>query len=168
MPERSVPQTRKGERGSVMLVALLVMVVLSLLGVAFMMLSNSETVVAGNALWSEGSFYAAEAGVQTGIDQISENLTTSTAVIEETTIGGSDGQGDVTYSFRSGSRTDTSAQPIEFIGTQTAAGYSVESGTGYNPGGYDFYVYQINVTGTGPRNTQREVEVQAEFGPVSK
>lgn len=168
MPNDNGSQTRDGEKGSVMLVALLVMVVLSLLGVAFMMLSNTETIVAGNALWSEGSFYAAEAGVQTALDQISEDVTASKAAIPETAIGGSDDLGDVTYSFRSGSRTDTEAMPIEFIGTQPAAGYSVESGTGYNPAGYDFYVYQINVTGTGPRNTEREVEVQAEFGPVSK
>lgn len=168
MRHRNPSQTRDGEKGSVLLVALMAMVVLSLLGVAFLMLSNTETTVTANALWSEGTFYAAEAGIQTGLDQLSANQATATAAIPETTIGGSDSMGDVDYTFRSGSRTDTSPQPIEFVGTQPAVGYSVENGTGYNPGGYDFYIYQINVTGTGPRNTQREIEVQAEYGPVSK
>lgn len=168
MTERKIVRNRDGEKGSVLMVALMVMVVLSLLGVAFLLLSNSETTVASNALWAEGSFYAAEAGVQTGINQLSANRATSTAAIPVTSIGGSSGQGDVSYSFRSGSRTDTSAQPLQFIGTRTATGYSVEAGTGYNPSGYDFYIYQMNVTGTGPRNTEREIEVQAEYGPVPK
>jgi Tfp pilus assembly protein PilX len=168
VPELNIERNRDSEKGSVLLVALMVMVVLSLLGVAFLLLSNSETTVAGNALWAEGSFYAAEAGVQAGINQLSANRTTATAAIAVTSIGGSSGTGDVSYSYRSGTRTDTSAQPLTFIGTRTATGYSVEGGTGYNPAGYDFYIYQMNVTGTGPRNTAREIEVQAEYGPVPK
>jgi hypothetical protein len=151
----------KREKGSVMLVALFVMVVLSLLGVTFLTLSNTETFVASNALWSEGAFYAAEAGVQTGIDQLGANVAQAVAAIPQTTIG-------TDYNFRSGRRTDTAPQPLQFIRSRTAAGYSVEVGTGYNPSGYSFYVYQMNVTGTGPRNAQRELEVQAEFGPVSQ
>lgn len=88
-------------------------------------------------------------------------MTTATAAIAQTTISDS-------YQYRSDRRTDSAAQPLQFVRTRTAAGYSVEAGTGYNPGGYAFYVYQINVTGTGPRNAQREIEVQAEFGPVAQ
>jgi hypothetical protein len=142
-----------------MLVALFAMVVLSLLGVVFMSLSNTESIVAGNVLWSEGAFYAAEAGIQTGVDQMSPNLATATQAIPQTTLG-------TDYQYRSGRRTDAGAQPLQFIRSRTAAGFSVETGTGYNPAGYSFYVYQINSTGTGPRNAQRELEVQAEFGPV--
>jgi hypothetical protein len=158
--ERNNPGARHGEKGSVMLVALFVMVILSLLGAVFLNLSNTESYVAYNALWQEGAFYAAEAGVQSGLDQLSPNVTTSTAAIASTAIGGS-------YNYRTGRRTDASAQPIQFIRSTVASGYSVETGTGYNPAGYSFYVYQINVTGTGPRNSQREVEVQAEYGPVA-
>ena len=161
MQERNESQYKKNEKGSVMLVALFVMVILSLLGVAFLTLSNTESFVAANALWSEGAFYAAEAGIQTGIDQLSPNLATSTAAIPATTIA-------TDYQYRSGRRTDTAPQPLQFIRSRTAAGYSVEAGTGYNPSGYSFYVYQMNVTGTGPRNAQREIEVQAEFGPVAQ
>jgi hypothetical protein len=149
------------EKGSVMLVALFVMVVLSLLGVAFLSLSNTEGFVAFNALWSEGAFYAAESGIQRGIDQISPNVTNAIQAIPETAVGQS-------YEYRSGRRNDDTPQPLEFIRSRTAAGYSVELGTGYNPAGYSFYIYQMNVTGTGPRNAEREIEVQAEFGPVAQ
>jgi hypothetical protein len=161
MHVRNESQARNGEKGSVMLVALFVMVVLSLLGVTFLTLSNTESFVAANALWSEGAFYAAEAGIQTGIDQLGANVAQATAAIPQTTIG-------TNYQYRSGRRTDTAPQPLQFIRSRTAAGYSVEVGTGYNPSGYSFYVYQMNVTGTGPRNAQREIEVQAEFGPVAQ
>jgi hypothetical protein len=144
-----------------MLVALFVMVVLSLLGVTFLTLSNTESFVAANALWSEGAFYAAEAGIHRGIDQLGANVTTAVQAIPETAMG-------TDYRYRSGRRTDTAPQPLQFIRSRTAAGYSVEVGTGYNPSGYSFYVYQMNVTGTGPRNAQRELEVQAEFGPVAQ
>jgi Tfp pilus assembly protein PilX len=159
--ETNNPEPRHGEKGSVMLVALFVMVILSMLGAVFLNLSNTESFVAYNALWSEGAFYAAEAGVQAGIDQLSPNMTTATAAIATTALGDS-------YNYRSGRRTDAAAQPLQFIRSTTASGYSVEAGTGYNPSGYSFYVYQINVTGTGPRNAVREVEVQAEFGPVAQ
>jgi Tfp pilus assembly protein PilX len=154
-------RSRQGEKGSVMLVALFVMVVLSMLGAAFLTLSNTESIVANNGVSAEGAFYAAEAGIQSGIDQLSPNLTTATAAIPQTTI-------NTSYSYRSGARSDTTAQPLQFIRSQSAEGYSLEMGTGYNPAGYSFYVYEINVTGTGPRNAQREVEVQAEFGPVAQ
>ncbi len=149
------------EKGSVMLIALFVMVILSLLGAVFLSLSNTETSVANNALWSEGAFYAAEAGVQSGIDQLSPNMTTSTQAIPQTTIGGS-------YTYRSGTMTDTTPQPLQFIRSRKASGYSAEIGTGYNPAGYSFYIYQMNVTGSGPRNARSEIEVQAEFGPVAQ
>lgn len=159
MQARNMPQFRKSEKGSVMLVALFAMVILSLLGVVFLTLSNTESIVASNTMWSEGAFYAAESAIQAGIDQLSPNLATATAAIPQTTIG-------TDYAYRSGRRTETGAQPLQFVRSRTAAGYSVEAGTGYNPAGYSFYVYQINATGTGPRNAQREIEVQAEFGPV--
>jgi hypothetical protein len=151
----------KSEKGSVILIALFVLLVLSLLGIVFLTLSNTESYVAFNSLWAEGAFYAAEAGVQTGVDQLSPNLTTATQAIPSTTIGGQ-------YNYQSGRKADSAPQPLQFIRSRTAAGYSVEAGTGYNPAGYSFYVYQMNVTGSGPRNARREVEAQAEFGPVAQ
>jgi Tfp pilus assembly protein PilX len=151
----------RNDKGSVLLMALFVLIILSLLGFVLLTFSGMESGIASNGLWAEGAFNAAEAGVQKGMDQLSAVPTTSIQTIPVTTIGGS-------YSYRSGRRTDTAAQPLQFISTKNEAGYSLEMGTGYNNAGYIFYIYQINATGSGPLNAQREVEVQAEYGPASK
>ncbi|MGD0266264.1 MAG: hypothetical protein ABSD47_15105 [Candidatus Methylomirabilota bacterium] len=163
MPGRRHARYRN-QRGSVLMIALLVMIVLSLLGVALLTLSGTEHNIAYNALWSEGAFAAADAGIQTGLNQLSANSTTSTAAIPVTAIG----TGTYTYQFRSGHRADPGPQPLVFKGSRIATGYSLAIGTGYNPSGYAFNSYQINATGSGPRNAQREIEVLAEYGPVAQ
>ena len=156
---RAGGQRWRDEGGMVLVLSLLAMVVLSLLGVALLTMSGSETFVSYRTVYREGAFYSAEGGIHIGIDQVSANTVTSTQAIPLTTIGGN-------YTYRSGSRSDPGPQPLEFVGTRPGPGYSIAVGTGYNPAGYVFYNYQINVTGTGPRNAQREVEVLAAFGPV--
>jgi Tfp pilus assembly protein PilX len=159
MKGRNVSQS--GEKGSVLLMSLFVLIILSLLGCVLLTSSNTESSVAVNGLWSEGAFNAAEAGIHIGIDQLSSNPTASIQAVPVSSIGDS-------YSFRSGRRTDSAPQPFQFIRTQSESGYSLESGTGYNTSGYAFYIYQLNATGRGPLNAQREVEVQAEYGPAPK
>jgi len=159
MKSRKTSRSR-ADKGSVLLMALFVLIILSLLGFVLITSSNTESSVAINGLWSEGAFNAAEGGLHTGIDQLSANPTTSIVAVPVTTIGD--------YSYRSGRRTDASAQPFQFVRTQSEAGYSLESGTGYNSAGYAFLIYQLNTTGSGPLNAQREIEAQVEFGPTSK
>lgn len=151
----------KREAGSVLVIALLLMVLLSLLGVTLLTVAATEHTVAFNGLWSEGALSAAEGGVNRGLNQLSANAQTSLQAIPNTTIG-------TTYAFRSGHKTDTTPQPLTFVASRTEAGYSIAVGTGYNPSGYAFHTYQINATGTGPRNAIREVEVRAEYGPVAQ
>ncbi|MEE9522618.1 MAG: pilus assembly PilX N-terminal domain-containing protein [candidate division NC10 bacterium] len=156
---RAGGQRWRDEGGMVLVLSLLAMVVLSLLGVALLTMSGSETFVSYRTVYREGAFYSAEGGIHIGLDQLSANTATSTQAIPLTTIGGN-------YTYRSGRRSDPGPQPLQFVGTRPATGYSIAIGTGYNPAGYIFYNYQMNVTGTGPRNAQREVEVLAAFGPV--
>ncbi len=159
---RAGGQRWRDEGGMVLMLSLMVMVVLSLLGAALLTMSGSETFVSYRTVHREGAFYAAEGGIHIGLDQVSGNTVTSTQAIPLTTIGGN-------YTYRSGSRDDPppqDPQPLQFVGTRPGTGYSIAVGTGYNPAGYVFYNYQMNVTGTGPRNAQREVEVLAAFGPV--
>ncbi len=156
------------QRGSVLIVALFVMIVLSLLGVVLLTLSGTEHNIAYNALWSEGALAAADAGVQTGVNQLTANPTASTLPIPTAGSSINIGTGTYTYQFRSGHRTDTSPQPLVFRGSRVEAGYSIAIGTGYNPSGYAFQTYQINTTGSGPRNAQRELEALAEYGPVAQ
>ncbi len=150
----------KSEAGSVLLLALFVMIIISLLGTALLTLSGVEHNIAHNGVWSEGAFFAAEAGVQAGINQLSPLQDTASQAIPVTSIATS-------YSYRSGHKTDSGAQPLTFKGARNESGYSLSSRMGYVPKGYCFYPYQIDATGTGPRNAQREVEVLAEYGPIS-
>ncbi len=156
---RAGGQRWRDEGGMVLVLSLLAMVVLSLLGVALLTMSGSETFVSYRTVYREGAFYSAEGGIHIGLDQVSANTVTSTQAIPLRTIGGN-------YTYRSGRRSDPGPQPLQFVGTRPGPGYSIAVGTGYNPAGYIFYNYQINATGTGPRNAQREVEVLAAFGPV--
>jgi len=149
------------ERGSALVITLLVMVLLLLLGSALLTASDLETHIAANDRWAEAAFFAAEAGVETAIDKIGTDQVVSQEAVPVTSIG--DG-----FSFRSGRRTDTTAQPITFVGSTTASGFSLGAGTGYSGAGYVYETYQINATGTGPRDTQREVEVQVEYGPIAR
>jgi Tfp pilus assembly protein PilX len=153
--------TRSRERGSALVVTLLVMVLLLLLGSALLTAADIETHIAANDRWAEAAFFAAEAGVETAIDKIGVDQAVSQQAVPVTSIG--DG-----FSFRSGRRTDTTAQPITFVRSSTAAGFALGAGTGYTGAGYVYETYQINATGMGPRDTQREVEVQVEFGPIAR
>ncbi len=156
---------RREERGSVLVVAILVMMVLSFLGMAIMTLSVTEHSMAYQTVWGEGAFVAAEAGINVSINQLSANTTTSVQPVScDPAVFGS----CTTYTYRSGGKNDAGAQPLQFVSSRTEPGYSIAIGTGYNPSGYSFNRYQINATGTGPRNALREIEVQAEYGPIAR
>ena len=163
MRQRRVLHPRQ-EAGSVLVVALLLMVLLSLLGITLLTVAATEHTVAYNSLWSEGSLMAAEAGVNVGLNQLSANATTSMQAIPLTRIPNA-AQGP--YQYRSGTRT-SGVQALQFVSTRTEPGYSIAVGTGYNRSGYVFDTYQINATGTGPRFAVREVEIQAEYGPIAR
>ena len=144
-----------------LVIALLLMILLSLLGVTLLTVAATEHNVAFNSLWSEGALMAADAGVNRGINQLSANAQSSLQAIPNTAIG-------QVYSYRSGPRTAMTPQQLQFVSTRTEEGYSIAQCTGYNPCGYVFHTYQVIATGTGPRNARREVDIQAEYGPVAQ
>jgi len=160
----------RDEAGSVAVIAILIMALLSLLGTTLLMMSLTENTIASNDLSTEGAFQAAEAGLNVALDQLGTNTAASTAAIPVTGIGPLCPSSLAScYSYRSGRRTDPGPTTQTFVGTTTMAGYSLGLGTGYNnPTGYVFYVYKVNATGTGPRGAVREIEAQAAFGPVPK
>ena len=143
-----------------MILVLLFMVLFFGLGMAILASASAESTISNNDEWFEGAFYAAEAGLQTGIDQVGQNVSTSIAALPDADLG-------EVYAYRSGGRADGTAQPLAYLGSSTAAGYSVNVGTGYNPSGYLFLQYRVNATGSAPRNISREVEAQVQYGPVA-
>lgn len=163
MPTRKVMHLNDAERprseeGAVIIVALLVMVLLLMLGATLLSVSEDEAAVAVNDQWSEGAFYAAEAAVQQSLDGMSD--VSSSAAIDVTPIG--DG-----FTYRTGGR-DTAAAAPTLTGTVSRSGYAVGTTTGYNSSTYVFNLYKINGTGMGPRNAEREVEVEVEVGPMAQ
>jgi Tfp pilus assembly protein PilX len=152
---------RTEERGSAFVVALLVVLLVSLLSIALLGSSDLDRGVSANGQFAEGAFFAAEAAVQVGIDQVGADPVPSITAIPSTAIGG-------VYTFRSGSRGASGPQALVFNGTTDSPGFSLDAGTGYNTAGFVYNRYRINGTGDGPRNAQREVEVQVSFGPVPR
>lgn len=150
---------RPGERGTVLVVALFVLILLFVLGMSILTMSVAEGGIASNDVSTEGAFYAAEAGVQSAIAQVGANPTTSIQAIPLSTLSNG-------YSFRSGRKTDSSAQPLVYVGAVQVSGFAIGSGSGYGTSGFVNHVYRVNATGTGPRNAQREIEIQVEYGPV--
>jgi len=154
------------EAGSVLVIALLLMVLLSLLGVTLLTVAATEHTVAFNGFWSEGALTAAEGGANWGLNRLSANAETSvTRYPDCDTCAVTISAG---FNYRSGRKADPGPQQLTFVGSRVEEGYSVAVGTGYNPSGYAFHTYQINATGTGPRNARREVEMRAEYGPVAQ
>lgn len=145
----------KREVGSVLVIALLLMVLLSLLGVTLLSVASMEHSVAFNALWSEGALMAAEAGVAQGVNNLSPISTEAVKAVPSTAIGG-------VYSYRSGRRSDAAAAQQTFVSDRAGGdGCSIDI---KHPCAY--YIYDIRATGTGPRSAVREVEVRAEYGPI--
>ncbi len=154
-----INESRHNEKGSALVIALLLSLLLFSLGMALLAVSETENLIAANDQFAEGAFQAAEASVQVALDQI--GIGSTDLVVPETDIGSS-------YTFRSGRRDDVAPQPPQLIATTPGTGFSVGVSTGYNAGGYHFEIYELTGTGTGPRNTEREVEVQVELGPVAQ
>lgn len=153
--------SRPGERGVALVTALLLTVLLFILAIGLLAISGDESGISSNESWSEGAFYAAEAGLQSAVDQIGPDPAASLLAIPLTAIS----QG---YTFRSGRRSDTTPQPVRFVRATPAPGFGLAGGTGYNSAGFLYETYEVDSTGLGPRNAQREIQAQVFYGPVAR
>lgn len=148
----------KNNRGITLVVLLMLMVLLLAMTGAGLLLSGLDLKVSTNFKAGTQALYAADTGINVGAMQLSLNQAAATAPFAGTISG--------PLAYQSGRRGDSVPQPLQFRGIRTKPGYSIGVGTGYNPSGYVFYAYQINVTGTGPVSSAREIEAQVEYGPV--
>ena len=153
----------KDDRGITLVVVLIVMVILlSVIG-AGLLFSGINTKITANYQTGTKAFYAADTGINAAINQLALDPSIATVPLSNNLGGG--------LAYRSGHRTDTTPQPLQFLRMQSQSGYSLGSGTGYNASGYTFYEYQMNVTGTyttpyGTELAGREIEAIAAYGPV--
>src|SRR4030065_393944 len=58
------------ERGIVLILTMLVMVVMSILGLAFLTTAKTEDTIAANYRNHTAAFYAAEAGIESGLQRV--------------------------------------------------------------------------------------------------
>ena len=152
-------------RGMTLIAVLMIMaILLSMIG-AGLLFSGINTRIAANYQTGTKAFYAADTGVTAAMNQLVADPTAATAAVSGTVTSG--------FTYRTGHRTDTTPQLLQFKGMRNEAGYSLNAGTGYNTSGYTFYQYQINVTGIhntawGTEIAGREVEGQASYGPIAR
>ncbi len=122
----------RGDRGMVLVLALLVMLVLSALGSAFLLLSGNETLISRNSQVVTQAFFAAEAGIDTALTNLP-----NTAAIPQTLLGPN---GNVM--FQSGPPTPAAPAPVVPLGTNPSPP------AGFNLANYSFNMFQIDVSGT--------------------
>lgn len=76
------PGDRHGERGSAYIIALLVLVVLTILGLALATISQTEVQIGANEVMSHRVLYGAEAGIQAAL----AHMLTVNSTVEATTV----------------------------------------------------------------------------------
>ena len=146
----------RDERGIALVIALSIMILLLVGGVFLLRMSATEGDIAYNTVSAEGSFFAADAAINVAVDMIAPNV--SSCGVASTALGGG-------YSYQV---AHTPPNATCCAGTQQEAGYSLGSGTGYNPSGYVFYTFAFTGSGTGPRSAQRTIDAQAAYGPIAQ
>ncbi len=130
------------QKGVALVIALIMLLVLTFIGISSINSSVFEARISGNERFGSASFYAASGGVEVGISRI--------PVI--TAYSGTIGSDE---SYRSGSLTDSSAQPQKNLGLMLKPGYE---------GSWEFKRFQINATGQS-FGARKEIEVQVSLGP---
>jgi hypothetical protein len=146
------------ERGIASVMAIFIMMLMLVSGIFLVRMSSTEGDIAYGTMWAEGSFFAADAGINVGIDTVVPGG--PTCVASSTALGST----GFAYSVAAGTGADANC----FLNTTQRAGYSIGAGTGYNPGGFVFYNYAVTGAGTGPRSASRTIDAQVSYGPVAQ
>jgi type II secretory pathway component PulK len=132
------------QKGVALVVALLMLLVLTFIGMSSINSSVFESKISGNERWGSTAFYAAAGGVDVGISRIPD-ITAFSGTI------GSD------ESYRSGRLTDSSPQPQKSLGLMLMPGFETT---------WEFKRFQINATGES-FGARKEIEVQVSMGPYN-
>jgi len=137
----------KDNKGMALVIALLMLLVLTLIGINAITTTTFETSIAGNERVATDAFYAAEAGIQVALNQL-----------PDTTPIGPEKIGENSY-YWSGSPSDKSSpKKVNYLGEYPMEGFESS---------WSFRRYQANATGESFR-VMKEVEVQIAYGPFPK
>ena len=131
----------KDQKGVALVVALIMLLVLTLIGIASISSSVFEARISGNDRFGTAAFYAAKGGIERGIAQLPVLTSYSGSMSDET--------------YRSGRMTDGSPQNLGYLGAMSRSGFDAM---------WEFGRYQVNATGQS-FGAMKEIEVQVSMGP---
>jgi type II secretory pathway component PulK len=134
----------KNEKGVALVIALIMLIVLTFIGISSISSSVFETRISGNERIGSSAFYAAEGGVYVGISRLPE----------VTAYSGNIGSDE---SYRSGSLSDSSPKDQKRLGIMLKPGFETT---------WEFKRFQINATGES-FGSKKEIEVQVSLGPYT-
>lgn len=134
----------KNQKGVAFVVALLMLLLLTFLGMSSISSTVFEAKISGNERFGSAAFYATSAGVEVGISRLPDITAYSGKV-------GSD------ESYRSGNFSDSSPQPQKSLGVMLRPGFETT---------WEFKRFQINATGES-FGAKKEIEVQVSLGPYN-
>jgi len=144
----------RDDKGIALVVALMMLLVLTLIGINAITSTTYEASISGNERVGTDAFYASEAGIQVGLNKLPDpNPITRTKL------------GEDSY-YWSGSPMDKgNPKSIQYIGRHWGAGFEIpSSGTTYEGTPNKFDIYQLNATGES-FGAMKEIEVQVRYGP---
>ena len=152
-----IKSTLGNEEGSIIVIGMIVLVLLTMFGLSSVTTSNIEMQIAANERMHKKAFYVAESGWQLAVGWIDDQypLPVTDSLIDLTAAAGT-----VSYSSNSGTPTSNIAwdkdnsvsAEIDFVTARQAEGYSA---------GFYRYTYDIKATASGPRDTEARIEVRA-------
>ena len=152
---KRIVDTIANDRGSALLIALLVLVLLTLMGISATTTSTIEVQMAGSEKVYEMAFYAAESGWQASLNWLDQQYPAITQ-----NLGWDQGSGTFVeanfntpdYSVLASDNDTEYSTKIEFLGTGAVPGY----GTNFRR-----FNYRVDSVGIGPGNARSEVRVVA-------
>jgi Tfp pilus assembly protein PilX len=136
----------KGQRGVALIIALIILLVLTLIGISAISTTTFETSISGNERAGTDAFYAAEACIQEGIHQ----LQTTTPIARKAL-------GRDSFYWSGTPQDKPNGVPLRSLGEYHRSGYDSS---------WAFTRYQINSTGESSGAT-KEIEMQVTCGPFS-
>ena len=153
---KRIVDTIANDRGSALVLALLVLVLLTLMGISATTTSTIEVQMAGSEKVYDMAFYAAESGWQTSLNwldnqypAVTENLGSDVGGPEPFSVGNYNDPGRILLADDNDTKYSVK---IEFVGTRAVPGY----GTNYRR-----FNYQVDSEGFGPSNARSKVRVVA-------
>ena len=153
----SIVSNFNNEKGSALVLALLMLVLLTLMGISATTTSTVEIQMAGGEKFYELAFYSAESGWQRALNWLDNQFpgVTDNRVWDGTDFIAVSGSLDEAATVGIPLAIDNNTQylvKVEFVGTAPAAGY----GTSFRR-----FNYRVDSVGRGPGNARSEVEVTA-------